>query len=235
MRRIFDTSKSVIPCDKQPLIFSDAQLHMMLERHELGALSTVPGLQYWCVGENRKMSLSENITGYVQRAWEYYWSIRLGVQTGNVCLGIGTGSVGAPGLLPTDKFNGTSPDPTRYPAPNENSHMQLDADELPWQFFSNKFGGVIFNHSFEHLLYQDKVLKEALRITIVGGCVCILQPDMSKNARGSIDPTHTHEWSGDEFYAWLHDVSKFPNIEIVAHNTLDNDFSFDTVIKKTGE
>jgi len=134
------------------------------------------------------MSRPENICGYVQRAWEFYHAIKYGVQVGGIVLGLGTGGVGAPSMLTTDKFCGESPHPIRYQNPNGNSHMRLDADTEPWPFFEEKFNAVLSNHFFEHASNQEAVLRESLRVVKHGGIVAILQPDMTFSQRGSIDP-----------------------------------------------
>lgn len=224
--------------NKEPLIFSNDQLVRMLHLHSPDSPLIVPGCRYWLMGEERKMSLPDNQCGHQQRAWEYYWAFRLGHQECYVVLGIGTGSVGAPSELTTDKYNGVSPDTRRYPQPNEPSAMELDPDVGPWPFFDGKLGGVIFNHSFEHLTDQEHCLQEAYRVTRTGGAICILQPDMAFNARNTLDPTHTREWGADEFYEFLKRCEgtdrihpKFEMSHIIEFNTLDNDFSFNVEIK----
>ena len=84
---------------------------------------------------------------------------------------------------------------------------------------------------------QQDVLLEAFRVLLPDGYICIIQPDMTFSRRGGIDPTHTTEWSADEFLLWLQGdfatacESKY-GFEIYAHNTLGNSFSFDTVLRK---
>lgn len=239
-RRNFDdgtnTSDIIIMDDwaKEPLLFNDKALGIMTREISAHEIKIVPGFRYWQGGGSQKMSRSENQCGYYQRAWEFYWCIRLGLQTGNACVGIGTGAVNAPGQLTTDKFCGESPHLVRYPSPNAYSHMTLDADAIPWPFHSDKMGGVIFNHSFEHLDSQEVALREAYRITKPGGCVCILMPDVTYCGRGRVDPTHTDEWAADQFLEWVQSLH-LPYAKVVAHNTLQTDFSFDTVIRKTKE
>jgi len=193
----------------------------------------VPGFQYWALGEERKMSSGDtNQCGRQQRAWDFYWAIRQGTQHGGICLGIGSGSIRAPSTLMTDKFNGTSPNSERYPSPNGNSTMHLDVDKIPWPFFDKQFCAVISNHSFEHFNRQPEVLREAFRVLRPGGCVCLLQPDMTFCGKGNVDPTHTREHYGDGFLSWITEELDLPEFEIVCHNTLDNSFSFDTVLRK---
>lgn len=218
----------------QPLAFTDAQLGMLTQNISHEVIERVPGFRWWECAEDRKMNRSPNICGYVQRAWDFYWSIKLGIETGSVCVGIGTGAVGAPGVVTTDKYCGESPHLGRYPNPNAYSMLTLDADQ-PWPFHTATLGGVIMDHSFEHFHNQTLALQEAYRCIKPGGAVCILQPCMAYNGRGTIDPTHTTEWAADAFLAHLESLLAQPEFEgarIIAHNLIDTAFSFDTVIQK---
>lgn len=218
--------------DREPLAFTDAQLANLTKNISHQVIELIPGFHWWEVGAERKMNRPVNICGHVQRAWDFYWSIRLGIQTGNIVLGIGTGGVGAPGMFTTDKFCGESPHEIRYPSANAHSHATLDADG-DWPYHDGKFGGVVFNHSFEHLHKQAWALREALRVTRSGGYVCILQPCMAFNEPGTIDPTHTKEWAADEFYDFLQtDNAGKDTFDIVTHNMIDTAFSFETVLRK---
>jgi len=229
--------------EQAALLFDERSLALMTSQHSDPVIIKVPGFKYWAMGERCKMSLPVNDCGYQQRAWEFYWTIRCGVTYGQICLGIGTGSVGSPSQITTDKFNsGEMPDPVRYAGGNGDSHMRLDADKTPWPFFDQKFAAVIFNHSFEHLADQAGAIREALRVTKHDGMVGIIQPDMSFNARGSIDPTHITEWSADAFLDWTFPLGDgerqmnaeldWPKYDVYMHNTLDNDFSFDTILQR---
>lgn len=220
--------------DHAPLIFDDVQLAAMTANISGEVIRYVPGFRWWECDERRRMNIPNNYCGHVQRAWNFYWSIRLGCQVGNVVLGIGCGGVGAPGELPTDKFCGVSPHLGRYSDTYAHSHMTMDAD-AEWPFHDNKFGGVVFNHSFEHLANQDHALREALRVTRQGGAVCILQPCMAYNRRGTIDPTHTQEWGADAFLRHvvaLCNAGTLGAVRVITHNILDTAFSFETVLEK---
>jgi len=215
--------------DHAALRYDDLELLLLTKNCSAEVISSVPGFRYWELGEERKMSLSENITGYQQRAFDFYWSIRFGTQIGKIFLGVGTSTVIAPSTLGTDKYCGISPDTRRYP--NQGfPHMRVDADE-PLPFFDSMFAGVTANHVFEHLRNQESALREFMRVTMTGGYVCLVMPDATHNGRGLIDPTHTREFSSDEFYEWLGTIN-LPKYEVVEHNTFDNNFSFNTVLRK---
>jgi SAM-dependent methyltransferase len=190
----------------------------------------VPGFRYWELDESRKMDRDENITGYQQRAWEFYWSSRIGLELRRPALGLGTGGIPSPFMLTTDKYCGESPCEARYGI-NAYPMMRLDADTPPYPFFDGKIGGVVSNHLFEHLHNQEAALQEWFRITMYGGYICILQPHVPRSMRGQIDPTHVTEWTADDFYHWFMGLA-LPPFEIMEHNTLDNEFSFETVLKK---
>ena len=217
--------------DCADLEFTDAQLAALTRMHSHEVIERVPGFRWWSVDDSRKMSLPVNICGHVQRAWDFYCSIRFGIQMGNVGLGIGTGGIGAPGILTTDKYCGESPHPVRYPSANGYSHMTLDADSAQWPYHDNQFGCVIFDHSFEHLANQETAVREAYRIIKPQGAVCILQPCMAYNRRGTIDPTHTTEWAADQFLEWVTGLN-LDNAKILTHNLIQTEFSFETVIQK---
>jgi SAM-dependent methyltransferase len=219
--------------DHADLPYTEEQLRNMVRRIADNVMDHVPLLRWWAIDDRRKMNRPDNVCGYVQRAWDFYWSIRLGIHECNIVLGVGTGGIGAPCMLTTDKYCGTSPNLERYPNPNGYPHMFLDADAAQWPFYDSQFGGVLFNHSFEHLANQQTALEEALRITKPGGCVCILQPCMAFNARGTIDPTHTTEWSADAFIDWVLGTESIEKrCTVVTHNLLDTAFSFETVLRK---
>lgn len=230
----FDTANIKIDhFDRAPLMYDDKVLAYLTRHFSDAEILKVPGFRYWELGEERKMDRPDNICGYQQRAFEFYWSTRCAAQEGLIMLGVGTGSIGAPGMLTTDLFNGESPHRERYPSNNGFSHLKADAQDLS-TFYPCKFAGVVANHVIEHLQDTEKAVREWLRVTRPGGYVCIIQPDMAFNGRGTIDPTHVNERSADEFYrelvAWgLVDTQISALVE---HNTLDNAFSFNTVLRK---
>ena len=232
-----DVSSVVIDnFDKAPLPFSDDVLREMTASCAGDVIDHVPGFRYWEADEKRKMDRPENICGYVQRAWDFYWSIRVGTMRGGICLGVGTSSIHGPSVLGVDKFCGKSPDVERYGADYGYPHMFMDAD-APFPFFDNKFEGVLMNHVIEHLLEPKKVIKECLRVVRSNGIVGIITPDMAYSGRMCIDPTHIHdsEFCVDDFEKLLRELQadgSVPNFDIVTLNTLDNAFSFDCILRK---
>lgn len=231
-----DTNSIVVDkANKHPLRYVDAELALMTANWADTVILHVPGFLYWEIGEERKMDRPDNLCGAQQRAFDFYWQIRCCVQKGLVGLGIGTATLSGPGVLGSDKFCGESPMPERYPEPQGYPHMRLDADAIPYPFFDKQFGSVHANHVIEHLQDPEASLREWLRVVLDGGMVCIVTPDMSYSNRGSVDPTHTFEYSADQFHGLLDGEWRarcpYP-FEIVEFNTFDNAFSFNAVLRK---
>jgi len=222
-----------IPDAYPPLRYDEQELAVLGLRCAGDVITEVPGLRYWELDRSRCMDHPHNKCGHQQRAFDFYWSILCGAQRGRITLGIGTGSCISPAQFGIDKYCGhcDNKELPEYMRENGYPHMQWDADS-PLPFFDGKFGGVISNHSIEHLHNQEQAIREWLRVTESGGYVCIITPDMTFNQRGKIDPTHVHEFSANEFWEWLHSISDLPAFEVFAFNTLDNMFSFDVVLKR---
>lgn len=228
-----DSSSIVVDqADKEQLPFDDATLKLLSEKCADSVVDNIPGLRYWEVGERCKMKYSDNLCAAQQQAFSLYWIFKHAIRRGRIFLDIGSGGIFLPATLSTDKYNGLPPS-EEYGSTYDYSHMQLDADkELP--FFSNIFAGVNANHSFEHLRFQERALKEWLRVTEPGGYVCIVTPDMTFIPRGEIDKTHTREFCADELYRFITELDLPPH-EIVEFNTFDNEFSVNVVLRKGSE
>lgn len=219
--------------DKAPLECPDWLLVRLGAKWSHDVIQHVPGFEYWAVApEFRDMRNPQNKVGYQQRAFDFYWATRMCALNGRIGLGIGTTEVCGICTLGTDKFCGESPDPTRYGPTYGYPHLRVDADaELP--FFDRKFAAVFCNHAIEHLTNPWFSISEMLRVCDSGGVVCIITPDMTFMRRGSIDPTHTYEFSADQFYdEWQRERAALPPHEIVEFNTFDNHFSFNVVMRR---
>jgi len=217
----------ITPNCLEPLPLSDDVLRNMVANICANSQIYVPGFRYWEMDDMRRMSQPDNLCGYQQRAWDFYWSIHTCVLQGRLALGIGTSNCASPGCLATDKYYGTHPTYGSYLYP----HMALDADSIPYPFFDAKFGAVIANHSIEHLGDPAACLREWWRLLMPDGYICIITPDMAYNLRGKIDSTHICEFSSHEFFRMVESL-ELPNAQWVAFNTLNNDFSFDAVLRK---
>lgn len=222
------------PSFMEPLRYDDAELTRLTEAWSQDPIKEVPGFRYWEMEERKRcMCYPENRTGDQQRAFDFYWQIRFGTQMGHIGLGIGTTTQIGPACLGTDKNCGVSPHIRRYGPEYGYPHMMVDADK-PFPFYDDQFNFVMCNHVIEHMADPTFTINEMLRVTRPGGIVGIITPDMAYNERGMIDPTHTHEFSSDAFIQMLTDDSTvvWEPFEIIAHNTLDNRFSFDSVLRK---
>lgn len=219
--------------DRAPLDLPDSLLVRLCARWSADVIVHVPGFRYWALPEElRSMRNPKNITGHQQRAFDFYWACRACVYNGKIGLGLGTTEIAGICTLGTDKFCGVSPDPSRYGESYGYPHMHVDAD-APLPFFDNKFAAVFANHVIEHLQDPWAAIREMLRVCEPGGVVCLITPDLAYMRRGSIDPTHTYEFSADQFafeYERVRDA--LPAHEMIEFNTLGNHFSFNVVMKK---
>lgn len=216
-----------------PLWFSEEQLTIMAAPWSSSVIGAVPGFRYWDIPDGRqRMSQSENCCGDQQRAFDFYWAIRCGVQQGGILLGVGSTTIAGPATFGTDKNCGVSPH-ARYGSEYGYPHMYMDAD-VPFPFYDKQFFGCACNHAIEHMRNPAFTVAEMLRVTRPGGMVCIITPDMAYSARGNIDPTHTVEFAADEFWDMLHSDYPFPEFDVFEFNTLANDFSFNVVLQRRG-
>ena len=72
------------------------------------------------------MGRDDNICGHQQRAVDFYWAIRQCVMGCGVGLAVGSGGIGSPGCITTDKFNaGESPDITHYKDSNIIENIEI--------------------------------------------------------------------------------------------------------------
>lgn len=237
-RRVFnnphgvpDTSRIRVVPDFTPLRYSDEELRAMTRHWSAETVDIIPGFRYWETGVVRRMDQAYNQCGHHQRAFDFYWSIRAGVQEGGVCLGVGTTSVAGPAVLGTDKYYGkATPDQDRYGSDYGYPYFSMDANQ-EFPFFPLQFFGAAANHVLEHVQDIFFTLGEMLRVVRKGAPVWFIMPDMTYSARGAVDPTHTREWSADEFfYALDEKLDQLPPFDVLSWNTLDNAFSFDGVL-----
>lgn len=222
--------------DYQVLQAPENVLREMAARWSHDVIDHVPMFEYWNLDERRKMNRPDNICGYQQRAFDFYWAIRECALKGRIGLGIGTTTCMGICTLGTDKFCGESPDAGRYGDSYGYPHFKMDADSK-FPFYDNKFAACFANHVLEHLQQPLTAVSEMLRITDVGGYVCSVMPDMTFCKKGTIDPTHVNEYEADEWFermTWLKNNCSY-RFTIVEHNTFDNAFSFNTVLRKDGD
>lgn len=220
--------------DRESLWFDERMLSIMTSQWSQPVISVVPGFRYWDMGEDRCMDRPENNCGYQQRAFSFYWAIRCGVQRGGIILELGSTSVMGPATLGVDKHCGVSPHVGRYGGEYGYPHMEVDCNQ-PLPFFDSKFEAVTSNHVLEHLENVPAVMRECLRVVKAGGYIAHITPDMAYNDRGVIDPTHVNEYAADDFLEMLFELQRdesVPRFEVVTHNTLQNAFSFESVIRK---
>ena len=201
-------------------------------------------------------SRPDNVCGHTQRAFLNYWGIQSFLETGLLGLELGSAGVADLFCLTTDHIaTGQAP---IYGGHYQGVQLALDATDLS-QFGSNSFGCVINNHLVEHLpcklsvrpaLSQEGKYHLAcpgtelidifdqhwLRIIKPGGYLCMIIPDErpARKVNSSTlyyDQSHQHFFFPEEFKRNIIDQLKTP-VEIVKFDTLKNEFSFETVLRK---
>ena len=226
------------------LPFTDEQLQRMTDDWSKPVLGEIPRFKYWdheYLQDRRFMATPDNLVGHQQRSFDFYWLIRECVAKGHVALSIGAAGCAGPAALGVDKYHGKTPPPPvqRYGSWYDHSHMEMDAEQK-FPFFDGKFGAAVSNHVIEHLHDTEHFIWECLRVVRYQGVVTIVQPDMAHMRRGACDPSHVQERSADEFLALLRKMKEHqtkdydhPDFEVLEHNTFDNMFSFNTVLRRT--
>jgi len=195
-----------------------------------------PKFDYWNDPDGRCLySRPDNWTGFQQRAFEIYWTLR-GVDGGGIGLAVGSSSVIPPFSIGIDKYNGEHP---YYSNPTWGyATMECLGEKLP--FFDEQFDVVTSIHSFEHMENPTETLAEWLRVLKRGeSYIAIVAPDNSYNDVMEIDKDH--KWAPDE--QTLTDVcmgaidltksrDNSGEIDILYINTMQNGFSIDAVLCK---
>ena len=209
---------------------SDDVAKRITDRWSPNTWEIVPGLRYWEIPTGRYMDQPGQNVGHSQRAFDMYWGIKAGVESGGVCLGVGTAGVNGPATFGTDLYTNWNPVyKTGQGVPNMLWNV---SDAMP--FCAGTFDAVISNHSFEHFPQQGAVINKLFGLLRQGGVLCIVMPDMAFLPRGQLDASHTHEFTATEFLEWLPENLTSCPWAYVEHNTLDNHFSFNTVLQRTG-
>lgn len=105
-------------------------------------------------------------------------------------------------------------------------------ERLP--FKSESLDYLISSHTLEHIKDTSAVLKEWLRVLKVGGLMAVVMPDRRFHLH---DPNVIKDgeaaYSEMEPDGLLSILKTIANIEILLFNTVDNNFDFECVIRKT--
>lgn len=96
-------------------------------------------------------------------------------------------------------------------------------------FKDEVFDFIVSNHSLEHMRDTGKTLLEWLRVLKTGGRIAIVMPD--RKYPYTYERSHISMCTPEEFYEILKNIK---NIKILEHDTLNNHFSFNTLIEKIG-
>jgi len=185
-------------------------------------LKYFPGFNYNCCAEPERLDYrrSDNVTGYQQRAFLIYWATEWCGKKNENGIEFGSGGIFEPYVINTDIRPG--------------SHMLLNCesrDDLK-QFEDNKFNLIVSSHVIEHLSCDIEQLfrKEWLRILKPGGIIAGILPDSRYGDVMSYDPEHKQCWTAHEFRALLEKMGDV--LELMEIDTLNNNFSFNFVVKK---
>jgi len=177
-----------------------------------------------------------NDTGIKQRAFNIWWAIRQCWMKSDIGIEFGSGGVKAPFCISTDYSAGLESD---YGGRSNGCHFRVDLDRLDdahgigfWE--PCMFALILANHVMEHLERPYEALQFMAEITKQDGIIALIIPDHGKWDTMMHDKTHKHCWSADEFKEqFLNENSlKEMGLELLEFNTLDNNFSFDVVLRK---
>lgn len=207
-------------------------------------------------GETVKYQSPTNVCGHQQRSLLVSIALRSFIESGGYpTIDAGGGGICHPGSISVD-WIGVGEEPA-YGGKYEGVNIKADASSLE-NFGSNSFSCIMSNHLSEHfscLHYATDVpWQEKLRVACpgyelidiirgpwhrilrAGGYVAMIIPDEDMFLAGGgtslgIDPTHNHAYGASTFKARI--LSKLIDLfDIVQYDTLDNGFSFDTILKK---
>jgi len=83
-----------------------------------------------------------------------------------------------------------------------------DLDDYPWPFETESIDEIIANHCLEHLIDQNRAMKEIHRILKYGGIAKISVPHFTWQYAYQ-DPTHRHFFGYNTFYYYTRDCGYF--------------------------
>lgn len=110
------------------------------------------------------------------------------------------------------------------------AQFAFDCSDLPFKDETLDF--IVGVHTIEHFADTKGVLNEWIRILKVGGYLLLVVPDIRYTpspGSDNHDITHLHEFEPEEF---LLIVKSITGTEIIQYDTLNNEWSFDCVLRK---
>lgn len=169
---------------------------------------------------------SDNIVGHQQRALDLFWAIQQCWSTGDLGLVLGFGGVRIPWCLNTDSRRGADNyGGTVWP------QLVVRGEDLS-AFGDDSFNLILANHVVEHFegdLVQ--VFRGWARVLKPGGVAAIVLPDQQHGEVLKMDTDHKQAWRAPDFRAQI--LAPVEDaFEVVEHDTFNNKFSFNTVLRK---
>ena len=175
--------------------------------------------------------LPDNWVGYQQRAFMVWYALEYCGKTGKVGLDIGSGGVFTPYCLSTDKYIADS-------HPDYGGAACIPQLKISGEDFSiigeGKIPLILGNHVFEHLEGDAvKLLMEEWAPKLEqGGIIAQIVPDNAFCDVMAMDKSHKHAWSADTFFDEVLYNIDLDVLDIVSFNKLQNNFSFEFVLRK---
>jgi len=187
------------------------------ERPDIRAL--FPDYDYSYPNRQITIRLCEDIflIGLQQQAFHFYWSYAVYRLGGYRQINVGSGKMKMQLCLGLDIDSFVEPD------------IIGDATCLPRSDASLDL--IIASHVLEHIPQpMNATIEHWLSKLCVGGCLAMILPDQVYHDVLSIDKTHVHVTDSRTFRQI---IGEFSNVFVVRYNTMNNNHSFDVVLRKT--
>lgn len=174
------------------------------------------------------MSRTDNVVGQQQRAFSVWWALDQCLPTGRPGLDIGSGSEITPWTIGIDQYRGEHPVYTGLCLPT----IVCRGEDLS-MFGDAFFTLVLSNHSIEHM--EGDIVSmlrcQWLRVLEPGRYLAMVVPDNAYFDVLACDPSHVNAWTAVEFEEQI--ITPLLDIvEVREFDTLNNNFSFNVVLRK---
>lgn len=199
-----------------------------------------PGFDYRNPVGNRDeicdMRSPKNMVGHQQRAFSVWWALQTCSPT-DLGLDLGSPRGLTPHCIHVDIFGDGRVHPFYGGGPYR-ADVVWDAAKAIEIFPTGTFPFIGSNHSLEHMKVQGDaaivdVLSSWLSLLRPGGILAMIVPDNAHFDVLASDKDHSHAWSATDFRPRVLDpLLALGTSELIEHDTLNNHFSFNVVLKK---